>query len=94
VRSVVFRQLNQSIAHISGFHIELVEISRTIVDQGSGPAAEAVVVSKSDNEQDEPQIQVFVVMNEAPSVKSRRYLRELLLGLSLPVDMRPICAVI
>jgi hypothetical protein len=86
--------LNQSIAHISGFHIELVEISRTIVDQGSGPVAEAVVVSKSDNEQDEPQIQVFVVMNEAPSVKSRRYLRELLLGLNLPVYMRPICAVI
>ena len=94
MRSVVFRHLNQSIAHISGFHIELVEISRTIVDQGSGPVAEAVVVSKSDNEQDEPQIQVFVVMNEAPSVKSRRYLRELLLGLNLPVYMRPICAVI
>jgi hybrid polyketide synthase/nonribosomal peptide synthetase ACE1 len=93
-RFVVSRHLDQSIAHISEFHIELVEISRTIVDQGSGSVAEAVVIFKSDNEQDEPQIQVFVVMNEAPSVKSRRYLQELLLSLNLPVYMRPTCAVI
>lgn len=91
---MVSRHLDQSIAHISEFHVELVDISRTIVDQGSGSVAETVLVFKSDNEQDEPQIQVFVVMNEAPSVKSRRYLRELLLGLNLPVYMRPICAVI
>lgn len=52
------------------------------------------MVFKSDNGQDEPQIQIFVVMNEAPRVKSRRYLQELHLGLNLPVYMRPTCAVI
>ena len=51
---MVSRHLDQSIAHISEFHVELVDISRTIVDQGSGSVAETVLVFKSDNEQDEP----------------------------------------
>jgi hypothetical protein len=80
---VVYRHLDESVAQIHGFHVELADISRTIVDQANSRVAEAVAVFKSGNEQDEPHVQASVVINEAPNSKSRRHLQPLLLGLNL-----------
>jgi acyl-CoA synthetase (AMP-forming)/AMP-acid ligase II len=91
---VVSRRLDESVARIHGFYVELGDISRTIVNEANGRVAEAVVVSKSDNEQQEPHVQAFVVMNEVPNLESRRYLQALLLDLNLPAYMRPTRAVI
>ena len=75
--------LDESAAQIHGFHVELADISLTIIDQANIRVAEAVAVSKSDNEEDGPQVQAFVVINQATNSESQRHLQPLLLGLNL-----------
>jgi acyl-CoA synthetase (AMP-forming)/AMP-acid ligase II len=91
---VVSRRLDESITQIGGFHVKLGDVSRTIVDQAKGRVAEAVVVFRSVNEQEEPQLLAFLTMTGAPNAEPRRYLQALLRGLNLPAYMRPTRAVI
>jgi hybrid polyketide synthase/nonribosomal peptide synthetase ACE1 len=91
---VISRRLDESIAQIDGFYIELGDISRTIVDQAKGKVIEALVVLRSVNETEEPQLLAFVVMNGAVKAATRRGLQKLLRALNLPAYMRPKRAVI
>jgi acyl-CoA synthetase (AMP-forming)/AMP-acid ligase II len=91
---VISRRLEESVAQIGGFHIELGDISRTIVNQAKGKVIEALVVLRSVNEAEEPQLLAFVVMNGAVKAATRRGLQKLLRALNLPAYMRPKRAVI
>ncbi|KAI4920683.1 uncharacterized protein J4E92_008326 [Alternaria infectoria] len=91
---VTSRRLDESTAQVGGFHIELGDVSRTIVDQAKGRVVEAVVVLHSNEEQEEPQILAAVIMTGTLNAASRRYLLKLLRGLNLPAYMRPTRAVI
>lgn len=91
---VTSRRLDESIAQGDDFHIELGDVSRTIVDQAKGRVVEAVVVLHSNEEQEEPQILTVVVMTGTLNAASRRYLQKLLRGLNLPAYMRPTRAAI
>ncbi|KAH6875197.1 hypothetical protein BKA58DRAFT_399423 [Alternaria rosae] len=91
---VTSRRLDESIAQVGGFHIELGDVSRTIIDQAKGRVEEAVTVLQGNEGQEEPQILAIVVMTGTLNAASRRYLQKLLRGLNLPVYMRPTRAVV
>lgn len=91
---VTSRRLDESIAQVGGFHIELGDVSRTIIDQAKGRVEEAATVLQSNEGQEEPQILAIVVMTGTLNAASRRYLQKLLRGLNLPVYMRPKRAVV
>jgi acyl-coenzyme A synthetase/AMP-(fatty) acid ligase len=58
--SVVSRQDTDSIVQLREYFVDLVDVSRTIVDQSHGKLAEAVVVQRQDDKQ---QLQAFIVMS-------------------------------
>jgi len=91
---VVSRRLDESVALVGGDYVELGDISRAIIDDSKGRVAKAVVFLSKGSEQDEPQVQAFILMSKGANAESQRYLQSMLRSLDLPTYMRPTRAVL
>jgi acyl-coenzyme A synthetase/AMP-(fatty) acid ligase len=79
-----------SIAQLREYFVDLVDVSRTIVDQSHENLAEAVVVQRQDDKQ---QLQAFIVMSANGDSTTLPYLQVLLRSLRLPAYLRSTRAV-
>jgi acyl-coenzyme A synthetase/AMP-(fatty) acid ligase len=90
ILSAVSRQDTNSIVQLREYFVDLVDVSRSIIDQSHGKVAETVVVRRQD---DKEQLEAFIVMSIVCGPTILPYLQVLLRGLPLPAYLRPTRAV-
>ncbi|KAF2833447.1 acetyl-CoA synthetase-like protein [Ophiobolus disseminans] len=88
---IVSCQDDNSVVCVRNYYVDLVDTSRTIINQSDGKVTEAIVVQEQDDPQ---QLQAFVVMSANTKGDVSRYLQTLLRSLPLPAYLRPTRAVV
>ncbi|CAA9964017.1 hybrid NRPS/PKS enzyme [Pyrenophora teres f. maculata] len=79
----------ESATYVKGHCVELGDISRAIINNSMGRVAEAAVVLSKGAEQEEAQVQAFIIMSDTAGMESRQYLQSMLRSLALPTYMIP-----